>query len=261
MSEQEKNASQEEKTGLPEVDQVGKNSVANEGVDKRQAEKKLDKDQDDSPKENKKEPSSEQVSNVDPKPTPKGPQPSVTGKSKPAATPRPRSKPKEEKEPLPPSPEEPILNQYVKIIREKIGNEAVEEFFINRANDHLPTLIIKKEAWEQVAKLARDHPDFSFNYMQSCSGVDYETHMEVVIHLCSLRRRKRVCFRVRTDRDRAKVPSLSHIWEAANWNEREIYDLLGIQFENHPKLERILMPDHWVGHPLRKDYVPLDKEV
>jgi NADH-quinone oxidoreductase subunit C len=66
---------------------------------------------------------------------------------------------------------------------------------------------------------------------------------------------------VKTNRTAATLPSLSSIWAAANWNEREMYDLLGIHFVGHPYLKRILLPDDWVGHPLRKDYEPLDKGV
>ncbi|SFI66340.1 NADH-quinone oxidoreductase subunit C [Thermoflavimicrobium dichotomicum] len=194
---------------------------------------------------------------------PKGPQAAITGKGKPSATPRPRpaAKPVKEEKPLPPSPEQPTLDRYVQLIREQVHEEAVEQGFVNRVNNHLPTLIIQSKWWLAVAELFKKHPDLAFDYVQNYSGVDYETHMEVVIHLYSFTHEKRVCFRIKTDREEARVPSVVHLWHAANWNEREIYDLLGIHFENHPDLKRILLPDHWVGHPLRKDYVPLDKEV
>jgi NADH-quinone oxidoreductase subunit C len=197
-------------------------------------------------------------------PTPKEARPAEIGKAKPAAGARARPKVEkavQEEKTLEPSPEQPTLDWYVQLISEQINKDAVEEALINRANGHLSTLIIKKEYWDQVAKLFRDHPDLQFSYVQNCAGVDAETHMEVVYHLYSFVHSRRVCFRIKTDRENAAVPTVSHLWQAANWNEREIFDLLGIRFEGHPNLKRILMPDDWVGYPLRKDYEPLDKEV
>ncbi len=169
-------------------------------------------------------------------------------------------KPKEEK-PLPPSPKQPVVDGYAKLIREKISPEAVESAFINQPNDHLPTLVIKKEFWIQVAELFKNQSDLAFDYMQNYSGVDYETHLEVVVQLYSMARGERVCFKIKTDREVAKLPTLSNLWSAADWNEREIYDLLGIDFEGHPDMRRMFLPEDWVGHPLRKDYVPLDEGV
>ncbi len=192
---------------------------------------------------------------------PKAPRPAAAGRARPAAgAKRPAVKKAEEKPPEP-SPLEPVLNRFVEIIKEKAGAEAVEEAYVNRAGRHLPTLVIKRESWPAVAGLLKEDPELSFDYVRNLSGVDYETHMEVVYHLYSFAHSHQIGIRVKTDREESKMPSVSHLWKAANWNEREIYDLLGIHFEGHPNLKRILMPDDWVGHPLRKDYEPLDKEV
>jgi NADH-quinone oxidoreductase subunit C len=192
---------------------------------------------------------------------PKSPQAAQAGRARPVP-PRARAaaKPKEEK-PLPPSPKQPVVDGYAKLISEKISPEAVESAFINQTNDHLPTLSIKKEFWVQVAELFKNHSDLAFDYMQNYSGVDYETYLEIVVHLYSMSRGERVCFKVKSDREVAKLPTITHLWEAANWNEREIYDLLGIEFTGHPDMRRMFLPEDWVGHPLRKDYVPLDEEV
>ncbi|MNG35626.1 NAD(P)H-quinone oxidoreductase subunit J [compost metagenome] len=80
-------------------------------------------------------------------------------------------------------------------------------------------------------------------------------------HLLSLPHKHEYCVKVKTDRDQPSIPSVTPVWATANWNEREVYDLLGIDFPGHPNLVRIMMPDDWVGHPLRKDYEPLDPEV
>lgn len=163
--------------------------------------------------------------------------------------------------PKPPSPNQPRLDRAVQLLREQLGEDAVEEAYINEINDDLPTLVVKPERWSEAAKLFRDHDELGCNYLRNVSGVDYETHMEVVYYPLNMARRETYCVKVRTNRDQPSVPSVTSIWETANWNEREIYDLLGIDFPGHPNMTRIMMPDDWVGHPLRKDYVPLDPEV
>lgn len=193
--------------------------------------------------------------------TPKAPRAATAGKARPAPAARPRPAVKKEEKSEEPSPLQPLLDRYVKIIKEKVSQEAIEEAYINRPNAHLPMLVIHKKHWEQVAQLLKSEPSLSFDYIRNISGVDYETHFEVVYHLISMTHSHQIGIRVKTDRVEALMPSVSHVWEAANWNEREIYDLLGVRFAGHPNLERILMPDDWVGHPLRKDYEPLDKEV
>jgi NADH-quinone oxidoreductase subunit C len=142
-----------------------------------------------------------------------------------------------------------------------VAEDAVEEAYINEPNDHLPTLVVKNDRWLQAAQLFRNHTELSCNYLRNVSGVDYETHLEVVYYPLNMDSRHVYCIKVRTDREQPSVPSVTPIWETANWNEREIYDLLGVDFPGHPDLRRIMMPDDWVGHPLRKDYVPLDPEV
>jgi NADH-quinone oxidoreductase subunit C len=107
----------------------------------------------------------------------------------------------------------------------------------------------------------KQHAELKLHYLRSVTGVDVETHMEVIYHLISFDSKQNYCFKVKTPRDQASVPSVTPIWSTANWNEREIYDLFGIEFTGHPDLRRIMMPDDWVGHPLRKDYEPLDPEV
>ncbi|QTH42369.1 NADH-quinone oxidoreductase subunit C [Cohnella sp. LGH] len=163
--------------------------------------------------------------------------------------------------PKPPSPSQPRLDRVAAMLRELVAEDAVEEAYINEANDHLPTLVIKNDRWEQAARLFCDHAELDCKYLRNVSGVDYETHMEVVYYPWNMNAREGYCVKVRTDRDNPSVASATPIWETANWNEREIYDLLGVDFPGHPDLRRIMMPDDWVGHPLRKDYVPLDPEV
>jgi NADH-quinone oxidoreductase subunit C len=174
-----------------------------------------------------------------------------------------RSKPadKEEKKPEEPSPLEPVLKRFKQEIVEKAGEDAVVEDYINRAGEHIPTFVIAREKWLEVARLLKEDPLFSFDYLRNLSAVDYQKEIEVVYQFYSFKKKHQIAIRVKTDRDEAKVPSVAHLWKAADWNEREAYDLMGVVFEGHPNLKRILLPDEWVGHPLRKDYEPLDKEV
>jgi len=166
-----------------------------------------------------------------------------------------------EAEPKPPSPNQPRLDRAAAIIREQVAEDAVEEAYINEPNGHLPTLVIKNEHWLKAAQLFRDHEELKCAYLRNITGVDHETHMEVVYFPLNMEKHEMYCIKVRADREQPKVPSVTGVWETANWQEREIYDLLGIEFPGHPNLARILLPDDWVGHPLRKDYVPLDPEV
>ncbi|WP_199900105.1 NADH-quinone oxidoreductase subunit C [Caldalkalibacillus mannanilyticus] len=85
--------------------------------------------------------------------------------------------------------------------------------------------------------------------------------MEVYFHFYSYKEKHSLAVRVKTEREQATIASITPIWFGADWPERETYDLLGIVFEGHPNLTRILLPDDWVGYPLRKDYEQHDEEV
>lgn len=167
----------------------------------------------------------------------------------------------EEAAPKEPSPNQPRLDRIVQLIKENISEQAVEEAYINEKDRHLPCLVIKSEYWYECAKLMRKHDELNLSYLRNLSGVDLETHLEVVYHLLSLSTKHEYCVKVKTDRDNPSIPSVTPIWKTANWNEREVYDLLGIDFTGHPDLRRIMMSDEWVGHPLRKDYEAIDPEV
>ncbi|MFD0714910.1 NADH-quinone oxidoreductase subunit C [Paenibacillus sp. GCM10027626] len=158
-----------------------------------------------------------------------------------------------------PSPKQPELDEIVQLLQTKLDNSAIVEAQINELNGHMPNIVVQPEHWPAAAELLKS--ELAFHYLRNVSGVDYETYLEVVYHLVSLETKKELAVKVRTEREAASVPSATPIWATANWNEREIYDLLGIDFAGHPDMRRIMMPDDWAGHPLRKDYEPLDPEV
>ncbi len=98
--------------------------------------------------------------------------------------------------------------------------------------------------------------DLGYDYLNCLSGVDWsaENEMEVVYNLSSVKQPGKITLRARVPRNEPVLRSVVPLWGTANWHEREAFDLFGIHFENHPDLRRILLPEDWVGHPLRKDY-------
>jgi len=110
-----------------------------------------------------------------------------------------------------------------------------------------------------VCNYLKTESELQFTSLMCLSGVDYEDKMEVVYHLHSLLHDHKVTLKVELSRDNPKLPSVSGVWKAANWHEREAYDMYGIVFDDHPDLRRILLPDDWEGFPLRKDYVVAEK--
>jgi NADH-quinone oxidoreductase subunit C len=96
--------------------------------------------------------------------------------------------------------------------------------------------------------------DLGFEYLNCLSGADWVTHLEVVYDLSSLQHPNKAHVRVKLDRETPVVQTVSDLWRAADWHERECYDLFGVRFDRHPDHRRILLPEDWVGYPLRKDY-------
>ncbi|MEE3959429.1 NADH-quinone oxidoreductase subunit C [Bacillus thuringiensis] len=160
-----------------------------------------------------------------------------------------------------PSVNQPYLNQYVEAIREKVGEGALVDSYINKLSKDVPTLVVDPEKYYEVMESLRFHEGLAFDYMSELHATDFVTHMEVYVHLFSYGKKQSVAVKVKLDREEPQVESVTALWKGADWPEREAYDLLGIVFKGHPNLTRILMPDDWVGHPLRKDYEPYDVEV
>ncbi|KXY58288.1 NADH dehydrogenase [Bacillus cereus] len=156
---------------------------------------------------------------------------------------------------------QPYLNQYVEAIREKVGEGALVDSYINKLSKDVPTLVVDPEKYYEVMESLRFHEGLAFDYMSELHATDFVTHMEVYVHLFSYGKKQSVAVKVKLDREEPQVESVTALWKGADWPEREAYDLLGIVFKGHPNLTRILMPDDWVGHPLRKDYEPYDVEV
>lgn len=108
-----------------------------------------------------------------------------------------------------------------------------------------------------VATHLKSDPALAFDCLSNQSGVDQpkRDEIEVVYHLFSYAHGHSLVMKVGVPRDNPRLATVSPVWRAAIWQEREIFDLLGVDFLGHPDLRRILLPEDWVGHPLRKDYV------
>ncbi len=129
-----------------------------------------------------------------------------------------------------------------------------------------PHAVVKPERWHAIALFLRDDPRLRFDWLRCVSGVDHlkEKLITVVYDLHATegaaqaeglwRARGEIAVKVRVARENPHVASVADVWPAANWHEREAFDLLGVTFDGHPDPRRILCPDDWVGHPLRKDY-------
>ena len=118
------------------------------------------------------------------------------------------------------------------------------------------TLIVGAEAIVEVCVFLRDDPEFDFAMLSWLGGMDYlprEPRFEVVYSLLSLSRNARLHLKVQLPGENPSVPTVSSVWPTANWHEREAFDFYGIDFTGHPDLTRILLPEDWVGWPLRKD--------
>jgi NADH-quinone oxidoreductase subunit C len=120
---------------------------------------------------------------------------------------------------------------------------------------HDPFVVVKTEALEEICGFLKDEPEMAMDCLSNESGVDYKDRIEVVYHLFSYRHRHQAVLKVKLPRENPSVATLENLWKSANWMEREIYDLVGVDFEGHSDLRRLLMPEDWPGHPLRKDFV------
>ena len=120
------------------------------------------------------------------------------------------------------------------------------------------TAVVPRERIIQVCAYLKTAPDFQFNMLADLCGADRgpeeEPRFEVNYHLFSTTKYHRMRLKVVLDEDDPHVPTVAGVWRTANWHERETYDLFGVVFDGHPDLRRILLPDDWEGHALRKDF-------
>ncbi|MDM7997612.1 MAG: NADH-quinone oxidoreductase subunit C [Acidobacteriota bacterium] len=119
-----------------------------------------------------------------------------------------------------------------------------------------PWSAIEPSALLDVCRFLRSDEALQMDHLELLGGVDYKDRIEVVYVLYSMKHRHRYTLKCRLSRENPIVPTVESVWGVANWHERETFDMLGVVFEGHSDLRRILCPDDWEGYPLRKDYEP-----
>ena len=149
----------------------------------------------------------------------------------------------------------------VEALKRAVADAAPE---IGPATDQ-PTIVVPSDLIVETCAALRDEPDLRFVFLSDVTAVDWwpgEPRFEVVYHLASFEHRARLRLKARLPGENPHIRTVSGLWPAANWLEREVWDLFGIVFDGHPDLRRLLMPEDWEGHPLRKDYpVQINKAV
>jgi NADH-quinone oxidoreductase subunit C len=200
-----------------------------------------------------------------PKPPAAAPAAPVPPAAKPPAPPAAAAKPSAAagppKPPAPPPPpkEGPVAldNDLVKRYKEKFG-PAVLEAWVDRKQ---AILVVARELLVEIATYSRDEE--KFDWLSDLTAVDWpkrEKRFEIVLNMYSFEKNERLRIKVHAG-ENDRVPSVQGVWATANWEEREVYDMFGVVFEGHPELKRILLPDEWQGHPLRKDYDILKQDT
>ena len=168
------------------------------------------------------------------------------------------------------APDAPLPHPVLVRLREALGADAVREetvggqLAVRISANHVPSAM----------RVLRDDSTLRFSHLSDVTAVDYLEYdpngkpgegrtprFDVVYHLYSIPLNQRVRVKVAVDEDGGRIASVTNLWPSANWAERETFDLFGIVFEGHPNLTRILTPEDWQGHPLRKDYPLIEEDI
>ncbi|MBN8675666.1 MAG: NADH-quinone oxidoreductase subunit C [Chitinophagales bacterium] len=116
-------------------------------------------------------------------------------------------------------------------------------------------ITIEPKDWLSFAQQLRNDSDLFFDYLFCLTCIDWKTHLTMVYHLSSTTHRHNIVIKVKLDRNKPEIETVSHIWRTAEFHEREVYEMFGVYFLNHPDLRLLILPDGWEGkNPLRKDF-------
>lgn len=114
---------------------------------------------------------------------------------------------------------------------------------------------VEPKDWLSMAQQLRNDNSLHFDYLFCLTCIDWKTHLTMVYHLSSTKYRHNIVIKAKLDRNKPDIESVSHIWRTADFHEREVYEMFGVNFLNHPDLRLLILPDGWEGkNPLRKDF-------
>lgn len=156
---------------------------------------------------------------------------------------------------------ERFRDEIVTLLQDRFGEAVIVEANVQKGMYLAPMLVIQSDMIADVARFLKDDPRTRFDFLNDLHGIDMKETLDVFYFLQSFTTGRFLALKVKVNRTTPHMPSVTPIWATADWQEREAYDLLGIIFDGHPNLKRILLTDEWEGHPLRKDYVPYDEGV
>ncbi|MBI2252554.1 MAG: NADH-quinone oxidoreductase subunit C [Armatimonadetes bacterium] len=141
------------------------------------------------------------------------------------------------------------LLEILKLLKENFPQEK----FIEDSNNSEAVYVEENNLYSLV-KFIKENQALCFDYLIFITAIDYKDYFELVYYFYSYSKNHRLALKVKLPLSNLQIKSISNLYATADWNEREIYDLFGIKFLNHPDLRRILMPEDWEGYPLRKNY-------
>ncbi|MFD1145036.1 NADH-quinone oxidoreductase subunit C [Larkinella insperata] len=155
------------------------------------------------------------------------------------------------------------FSEITDLLMAQFGPEIIQQ---TNTNNPQPFLVVQTSALAEMGQFLHNDERLFFDFLACMTGIDngpQANTMEVVYNLTSIPYEHNLTLKVVVPRNAEgeplpAVPTVNHIWRTADWHEREIYDLVGIRFDGHPDLRRILLPTDWQGHPLRKDYQDME---
>ncbi len=147
---------------------------------------------------------------------------------------------------------EKIMFKIYNILANRFGEDTLL-FFDDTLN---PYIQVDSDQIQMLCIFMRYNPELKFSFFFSLCGVDYpdKNQITIVYHLFSIKLKKLCVLKSSVNRTHPELESIESVWKTAGWFEREVHDLLGVNFTNHSNMKRLLLPEDWIGHPLRKDY-------
>ncbi len=138
----------------------------------------------------------------------------------------------------------------------EVATKLEQQFPASIVESNKDSLLVKTESLFELISFLKTTPEFEFNFLNTITAVDYFDYFELVYHLTSMEHNHSLVVKTRCyGRENLVVPSIVSLYQGANFQEREIYDLMGIRFESHPNMKRMFLWESFQGHPLRKDYL------